>query len=182
MKLKIAASVLIYAVATLAVAQSQKPEEVARDYFLALKARGVSEVATYMHPAELSRFKEMLLPVYQAESEAGKSELRDATFGNGSSLADVQQADPKLFMSNFMKAIGARAGVQPTFDSIDVLGVIPEDQLMHVVTRVKVGSPPVSVTKMEVVTLKVHDGKWMLMLSGQFEGIAQALAARAKAK
>jgi hypothetical protein len=182
MSLKSAAALLALSFATIVNAQLQKPEEAVREYFLALKARGLSEVADYMHPSELTRFKDLALPIFQAEAEAGQALLREATFGKGSSLDDVRKSDPRTFMANFMKLIGASAGIQPTFDAVEVLGALPEGQLMHVVTRTKVSSPPVSVTAMEVVSLKVHDGRWMLMLSGKLEGIAQALAARAKVK
>jgi hypothetical protein len=182
MKLNIATTVILAALASPLIAQPLTPEDAARGYFLALKEHGASEVADHMHPAELVRFKEMLLPIYQAEFDSGRSELRDATFGKESTLADVKKSDPKLFMSNFMKAIGAWTGVQPTFDAVEVLGIVPEDQLMHVVTRVKVGSAPITITKMEVVTLKSYEGRWMLMLSGQFEGVAQALSSRAKGR
>lgn len=163
-------------------AQHQKPEETANEYFQALKSRGVSEAAKFMHPGELARFKEMVFPLFAAESAAGKAELREATFGKGVSVEEIRKADPRTFLSLFLNLIGARSGVQPTFHSCEVLGVVPEDQVMHVLARIKVDTPPVSVTKMEVISMKQHEGKWMLLLNGQIEGFAQALAARSNSK
>jgi hypothetical protein len=164
-------------------AKAGTPEDSARAYFNALKSTGIGAVADFTHPAELLRFKAMVLPIYQAEAQAGQGELRKLTFGAEATLAQVESAEPAAFMRSFMNIIASRAGaVGLQFESIEVLGSVAEGETVHVLTRMRMAASPMTITKMEVVSLKKLGEDWKLMLSGQFEGIAQALAGRMKPK
>jgi hypothetical protein len=175
---------LVSALLVLATAaQADTPEESARAYFNALKSTGLGAVADFTHPAELQRFKAMVLPIYQAEAQAGQGELRKLTFGAEATLAQVESAEPAAFMRGFMNIIASRAGaVGLQFESIEVLGSVAEGETVHVLTRMRMAASPMTITKMEVVSLKKQGEDWKLMLSGQFEGMAQALAGRMKPK
>ena len=166
-----------------AAAQAGTPEESARAYFTALKSAGMGAVADFTHPAELQRFKAMVLPIYQAEAQAGQGELRKLTFGAEATLAQVESAEPAAFMRGFMNIIANRAGaVGLQFESIEVLGSVAEGETVHVLTRMRMAASPVTITKLEVVSMKKLGDDWKLMLSGQFEGMAQALSGRMKPK
>jgi hypothetical protein len=64
-----------------------------------------------------------------------------------------------------------------SFESLQVLGTIPEGEKRHVVARIKVGAAPLTVTSMDVLTLELHEGQWMIMLNSQLEGMAAMLSA-----
>ena len=68
--------------------------------------------------------------------------------------------------------------VKPTFDKIEVLGSIPEGEVVHVVTRVQIGVGVLAVRQMEVISVKPAGEVWRVMLTGQIEGFAQMVRAR----
>lgn len=154
------------------------PEQLARDYFNALKLMGFGAIAPYTHPVERSRFKAMMLPFYFEEARTGQSELLRMTFGQDASLTDVQAADPYVFMNSFFRSLETRMPANVQFDRIEVIGSVPEDDLMHVLVRVAVATEGVTVTKFEVLSLRKYEGDWMVMLATRYDGLAQALASR----
>src|SRR5438034_10038251 len=83
-------------------------EQVVRSYFAALQEKGIASSANFMHPDELARFKEMLLPVYSAEQADGKREMLDATLGSKATLEDLRSMPPEAFLRAFMTAVASR--------------------------------------------------------------------------
>jgi hypothetical protein len=163
-------------------APAAKPESVVQDYFAALQQNGLTSAADFMHPDELRRFKEMIFPILAAEDAAGRHDLREAMFGANATMGDAESASPADFLRAFMRFVAARmSDAKPHFDRIEVLGAIPEGDVVHVVTRVYVGVGDLAVRQMEVVSLKPSGDDWKLMLTGQMEGLAQALRARVPA-
>lgn len=55
-----------------AYAQSSTPQAAATAYFNALKSGGFVQASQHIHPDEAERFKDMLLPLLQAEAKSGK--------------------------------------------------------------------------------------------------------------
>ena len=165
-----------------AFAQASSPEQRTREYFLALKNDGLVSTVKFFHPADLARFRDMLIPIFEAEAEEGGSELRSSLFGAGTTIQQVQEASPALVMTKFFGVISGPVGSSLTFDTMDVLGTVPEGELMHVVTRFKFGVETIGASKLELVSLSKYQGEWMVVLNGQYDGIAKALAARRKSK
>lgn len=163
---------------------SATPEQTMRAYFTALQTRGLESMVDFMHPDEARRFKDMLMPVYEFEAAAQQRTLLSATFGEEASLDDVKAAPPEAFMRGMAKLMTAQTTeVGITFDSIEILGAVPEPGkgLVHVVSRVQAGAKGLTVTKLDVTTLKQHQGSWKIMLTGDMEGLAQALRAGVQA-
>ncbi len=98
----------------------------------------------------------MLLPVYEAEVDAGHSDLMAATFGREVTMSQLRALDPTEFCKQFLAAIGASMAGPVSFESLEVLGTIPEAEKRHVVARMTVGSAPLSVTSMDVLTPGRH--------------------------
>jgi len=155
------------------------PEEVVRDYFHSLRDHGFAGVVEFMHPDEMSRFKAMLVPLIEADAQSGERDLLDSILGPKASLADVKSMSPKDFMRACMSMIDAQLDqTRLSFDKVDVLGSVKEDDILHVVSRLRFGVDDIVVTQMEVISLRQYKGDWKLLLTGEMEGLAQALRAR----
>lgn len=161
-----------------AQAPTKSPAEAAvTEYMTALKEEGIGVAPRYMHPDELTRFKNMLMPLFQKEAAAKERPMTAAMFGPDATLEKIKALPGSEFMSALFKLVGDQLeGVN--FESVEVLGSLPEGEVIHVVTRVKVRVKEVTLRQMEVVSVKQHGGRWKLMLTGQFEGLASALGAQ----
>ncbi|MEM9594087.1 MAG: hypothetical protein AAGD06_07480 [Acidobacteriota bacterium] len=159
------------------------PEAAASAYFTSLQNEGMGSIVDHMHPEELGKFKAMLQPVFEAAARIGDRGILDMTFGPEATIEEVQGSSPAQFMASFMRIIEAQLGGQGlNFDEIEVLGTVPEGEVSHVLTRVKVGAAGVYMTKLEVISFRRDGDRWGMMLTGQMEGIAQALRANLPAE
>jgi hypothetical protein len=160
-------------------AQEDELEFIARAYFEVLQTEGMTSVGQFMHPNALVEFKDMLLPVFEAEASAGDAQLRAVTFGNQATIDDVRNQDPESFMNGFMNIIAAQAGdIRISFDKLEVLGVVPEGEQRHVLTRITVGADQLELTEFEVLSFIPFEGSWRLQLNGEMKGLAAALASQ----
>jgi hypothetical protein len=163
------------------VVAAESPEQVERQYVEAVRSKGLTAVPEFIHPDELSRFREMLLPVLRGESALAKN-LRAAFFGPSATAESVEAMNPEEFMRGFMSfAQGQMKAMNVTIGKSDVLGSVKEGELVHLVTRNTAGAGALQLTQLEVVSLKLYQNTWRLLLSGKLEGMAQALKAQAAA-
>jgi hypothetical protein len=152
------------------------PEQTVKDYMTAFQQRGMTSVAEFIHPAELERFKSMLMPVFENSPEADRQQGLDMFFGKGTTLETLKAMPPAKFMSSFMEVVGKQLeGMK--FSSFDVLGSVREGELVHVVTRVGVDAKGIQMTKLQVTSTKPFGKEWKLILTGELEGIANAMKA-----
>lgn len=164
---------------TRAGAQDAELESIARAYFEVLQTEGMTSVGQFMHPDALAAFKEMLLPVYEAEAAAGGFQLRAMTFGHEATLEDVRSRDPESFLNGFMNIIAAQAGdARISFDRLEILGVVPEGEQRHVLARITVGVDQLSITQFEVLSFVPYEGSWKMQLNGEMQGLAAALTSQ----
>ncbi|GAB1264058.1 hypothetical protein NBRC116493_09090 [Aurantivibrio infirmus] len=159
-----------------AYSQSNSPEILAKQYFEALQDEGLPATVEFMHPDALKRFKEMLVPVFEVESESGQRQLLDMTFGASASITDVKNSEPKQFFSSFMNLVAAQMGdTKLSFGKLEVLGTIAEGEQRHVLTRITVGADDVAATSMEIVSFLPYEDSWAMQLSGDIEGLANSM-------
>jgi hypothetical protein len=177
-KLELRPWLMLAALLMSGLAQAASPEETVNAYMKSLKEGGVQTTADFIHPAELKRFKDMLMPFFTSAPEADRQEGLDMLFGKGTSLAQVEAMTPHIFMKTFMTAIGEKLQ-DVKFNSVEILGSVPEGELRHVVTRITVDGPGgFRMAQMEVVTTKPYESGWKLALTGQLEGLAEAMKRR----
>jgi hypothetical protein len=175
-------SLAIAIVACLAnpVFAQSSPEAVAVAYVAAIKSDGFAAAADYIHPDELERFKGMLAPLLADAKSPSAQSLAKAVFGPQATVESAAALDPLSFMRGFMDFVdGQLKGVDMTFGDVQILGAVPEKEAVHLVERNTVGAAGVQVTQLEVMSLKPYQDTWRLLLSGQMEGLAQALNAKA---
>ena len=153
------------------------PEEVIASYFQKVKAEGFGSIADLMHPDELRKFHEMLLPIV-TESLAAEEAPTFKFF--------AAEADPKMpakmtdaeFMNRFMTWVSESnpALRQIISDaSIETLGHVVEGDFKHVVVRMKVSANGIDIDQLSVMTVKDFKGKLLMTLSGEMKGVAESL-------
>jgi len=157
-------------------ATSGSPEAVVKEYMTVLQNEGISAVSRYIHPDELKRFKEMLMPWVRKDASQ-KNEVIPGLFGPEATLASVEAMPPAQFMDAFMRLAGEQLK-DVTLGDCEIVGTVREKDITHVVTRITAGVQEVRMNKLTVVSTKPLGKEWKLMLSGELEGLAAAISAQ----
>jgi len=170
------ATVLVFACATLASAQSEAPDAVARRAAEATARADWKAFAELMHPAALADFRRMFREIVAID---GAAELRKSFFGI-ETLAEYDALTDAGTFEALMKGLAANVpGMAEALGSLsmEVVGVLPEgEELAHVVYRTGASIEDLTISKTAVMTLRRHDGQWRMLLNGAIEGLAERLA------
>jgi hypothetical protein len=172
-------TLLLMSVLSLAASVAQAagtPEATVKEYMAALQKDGMVAVSRFLHPDELKRFKEMLLPMFRKDATA-KSEIIHGIYGAEATLTSVEAMPPAEFMDGFMRLAGEQLS-GATFGDSDVLGTVSEKDVVHVLARATTKVKELQVRTVTVVSTRQSGGDWKLMLTGELEGLAAALAAQ----
>lgn len=159
-----------------------KPEAVAAELYTRLKASDWKGAAALFDDGALKSFRGMLQPIADAAS-ASDQEAGAALFGGIKPEALKQASDAEffaLFMGNMMSRLSSLGGgLGPS----QIIGSVAEgEDLRHVVTRTNAKAMGISITKMEVVSMRRRGDAWKVLLNGEMEGMAKAIQAMAAAK
>jgi len=174
--MRIALLLLTTLVSFAAGAQRPSPEDVAREHFAALQAKGMRAVVEYMHPDALAEFKTMVMPIFEEEEKAGQRGLRGVTFDQAITIEEIRALAPDVFMNGFMNLVLARTeDVSLSFDQIEIVGVVPEGEQRHVLARITIGANELSITQFEVLSFVPFENTWRMKLTGELQGLASAL-------
>lgn len=174
------AMLIILAVPAAAVAQETgTPEAAARAYIKAMQQNQVDAFIAMMHPEALAQFKKMMLPLAQTAAKKGKEKELMVLFMGVKTAAQLEALPPAAVFKAFYKGL---LHMMPHMAKIlagsqmKVLGHVNEGpDLAHVVYRAVMKMDKVNFQKLEVISLKKYHGKWMVMLSGNIQGIAAQL-------
>ncbi len=160
------------------LAAAGTPEDAVRAYMVAYQQGGAKTVAASIHPAELVRFKDMLMPMFRSASAADFQQVASMFFGKDVTLAKLEATPPQEFMSGFRSLMDQQTkGLK--ISSFEVLGNVPEKEFAHVVTRITMeGANNIRITKMTVVSTLRFEKDWKLALTGEMENLARALSAK----
>lgn len=157
---------------------AQTPEQVVTSYFDKMKAGGINTTATLMHPDELRKFREMLTPVIEGGLASERDRASFQRFADPTNSAKMRVLDDVQFMNLFMEWVES---VRPGFSTVlkdakvEALGHVQENDLKHVVVRMKMKSQGIEVEKMSVFSVKDFQGVPKLILTGEIKGMAEAL-------
>lgn len=170
------AALLVFACATLASAQVEAPEAVAKRAAEATARADWKAFAELMHPAALTDFRRMFREIVALD---GSEELRKSFFGV-ETVAEFDALTDSGTFEALMKGLAANVpGVAEALGSMsmEVVGVLPEgEELAHVVYRTGASIENLTMSKTAVMTLRRHEGQWRMLLNGAIEGLAQRLA------
>jgi len=154
------------------------PEKQAEGYFNALKANNWNAAASFFHPAELDKLRDMLMPLLEIEANKDTPMLTGMLFGDTPpDLATLKKMNGPTFFAKFMGGLFAQMqDAKPEFNSVQVLGTIKETkQLSHILSRVNVSAGGISMTDMEVLTYRSDSTGKGFALSGEITGMAEQL-------
>lgn len=158
-------------------APTETPEAFVARSVKAAQQKGTGALADFMHPDELARFKRLMTSILaQAEPAAGDT-LARAMFGADATLDSVLKLTPAEFMRDMLDGVMSRPGVTVKIGDGQVLGSVREGEVVHLVTRNVATVNELTVTKMEVVSVRPNGDSWGMLLSGELEGMADAMRA-----
>jgi hypothetical protein len=158
--------------------RSETPEAVTRQYGAAMRANDWVGTAELMHPEALAKFRRMFLPLVNADSTG---RLCQRLFAASSAAELAALPDAELFARFFRTLVSDGPELSSMFagaDLVPVGHVLEGVDVAHVVFRMKVAADGVMLTKMQAVSLRRVGSTWRVLLSGDFEGLAAALARR----
>lgn len=158
--------------------RAETPEVVTRQYGAAMRANDWVGTAELMHPDALARFRRMFLPLVDADT-TGQLCRRLFDASSASELAGLPDAE--LFARFFRTLVNDAPELSGMFAGADLVPighVLEGNDVAHVVFRMKVAADGVTLTKVQAVSLRRLGRTWRVLLSGDFEGLATALARR----
>ena len=157
----------------------ETPEEVTRQFGAAMRANDWVGTAQLMHPQTLAHFRSMFLPILRADTSG---ELCERLFATTSSAEVAALPDAELFARFFRTLVSGTPELGGMFagaDMVPVGHVLESNDVAHVVFRMKVAADDgVTITKVQAMSLRRSGPTWRVLLSGEFEGLAAALARR----
>lgn len=166
-----------------AQAATETPEEVVRQYTEAMRGGEWQTAARLMHPEALEQFRRMLLPAFETETPG--RELRDQFF-DGLPSSRIRHLSDTTFFERFFRGmmtlspelLGVVQGSEVT-----MVGHVSEGQdIAHVVYRMQMKMDELTVTRLDVMSVKRHGPTWRALLTGSMEGLAAALGRRNEAQ
>jgi hypothetical protein len=156
-------------------AQGESPEEVAKASMEFVKKSDFSSYARLMHPEALAETKRMFRPIVAAD-ERGK--IAERFFGVTNSTQYDALSDIAVFEALMIRITKDT----PLFDEVlktaefSIIGSVPEGaDIAHVVYRSGAKAGGLSISKLEVMSLRRYQGRWRLLLTGDIEGLATML-------
>jgi len=160
-----------------APARADSPESAVRAYIDDLRTLGLGIVADHLHRDEMARFKSMLLPALLRRDLPQQREVIAALFGSDATPQSVAALPADRFVTAILRLVEQRLAARGVrFGEIDVIGSVPEGDVIHVVTRSRAAAGPMSITGLEVMSVRQDGPHWRLMLTGQIDGLARAIA------
>ena len=157
--------------------------EVATKAYDAFRQADWETYASWMHPEALGRYESILRPVFDAVIQVDSTGNMPGEFKWFDSTINTEEflnMTPKDFFAFSMTEIVAAVpglGEALRGSSLEVIGEIGEgDRLVHVVVRTSAESMGMGMTEVSVLTTAKSEGEYRLMLSGQIESIATAIA------
>jgi hypothetical protein len=172
------ATLVVHAPTSRAQERAETPEMVTRQFGAAMRANDWVGTAELMHPQALARFRGMFLPIVAADS-TGK--LCERLFATTSAAEVAALPDAELFARFFRTLVSGAPELNGMFagaDLVPVGHVLEGNDVAHVVFRMKVAAEGVTITKVQAMSLRRAGKTWRVLLSGDFEGLAAALARR----
>jgi hypothetical protein len=156
-------------------APAAKPEDVARQMMTLTKQADWPAYAKLMHPDALKEFKRMFGEMMTSE---GTKELGRMFFDTPDAAAYNAVAPDVLFvrfMTNLTKNVPQFAEALKSSEGKVIGGVAEGEDVMHVVYRGSAAAEGISVSRVNAITLRKHEGQWRVLLSGEIGGIADRL-------
>lgn len=149
------------------------PTEQAKVFYAALTESDFEKAAGCFAPEALASFKEMMSALQEIPEDQADL-VAQSIFGGGLSLDSLFALEPKQFFAKFFETIFSQLG-SVDFSNMDIIGELPEGDMRHLVIRNKVAAAGITIEKMEVASFKKVGDDWMMILSGEYKGMAEQI-------
>ena len=163
------------AAAACAQRADEEPVEVAARYVAAMKMGDYETMADLVHPEALSQLRNLFEPLL--ESPAGPALARELL--GVASAAQAAELPDEDYFAGLMRFVVSQ---QPGFDEalrtaeVEMLGHVKEgSDTVHVVYRLDLMVEGISLTQIDVFSMKRFDGTWRGLLKGDLTNMAAAL-------
>jgi hypothetical protein len=163
---------------SLADLSAETPEQVVSSYFGKLQNGASNTIAPLMHPDELRKFRETMVPIVETGLKSPQASLFQK-FANPEAPSSMRLLTDAEFINIFMEWLEM---IQPAMATIiksatiEPVGHVVEGDLRHVVIRMKVkNTEGVEIEKLNVVTLKDYQGTPKMMMTSEMKGVAESM-------
>ena len=151
------------------------PEAFAARYVEALRNQRWGDAAALMHPEALAELRALFAPIMEHPEGA---EVGRQMFGVADSAEFARTSDVALFES-FLRTVAEGSpefATAMTGATTQFLGHVDEGpNLTHVVFRLTMAVEKLSISKLDVMSLRRLGGEWRAVLTGDVRGIAEAV-------
>lgn len=151
-------------------------EAVAQAYFDAMRTGDWHGMARLMDPNEIGKLKHLVVTLFSSAPE-DDPEVQEAVafmFGPDVRAADLAATDPADLLAGLLYTFHALTPI--IYESIEILGSVPEgSDLIHTVTRFTADIGDIDVTQVVVISLRLVDGMWRVIPSGELDAVISAL-------
>jgi hypothetical protein len=160
--------------------QEETPEQVAKTSMEFTVKGDWASFARLMHPEALAAARGMFRPIFDADKSGqfGEAFFGVKTPAEFDALSDV--AAFEALMTNLTKNIPLFTDVLKSAEFSIVGSVAEGTELVHVVYRTGAKAEGLTISKLSVVSLRRHQGRWRLLLTGNIDGLAAAFLQKAK--
>jgi hypothetical protein len=160
------------------VADDSPPEAVSRAFHEAMIRKDWTTAVSLVDPAELARNKAMIKPVFDADT-AGYLMLRvlnDTTRRRFDDISDVE-FNARLFA--FVTGVSSQGSAIDRFQGVDVFAVArPADDQAFVIYQWRLPAGERPIRGRNVAELHRRDGKWRMVMLGDFTNLRELLEKR----
>lgn len=153
------------------------PEMVVQSYMAAMKEGRYKDMAGVMHPEALEKFAGMMRPLLEAglQDEGEGGEMFRAF--KGLTPEALKKLTPADLFSGLLDGLGQvvpdmREAMRSA--TVKPIGSVPEGDLVHVVCRSSFSMQEISMSSVQVISLKKSEEAWRVLLTAEMEGLAQA--------
>ncbi len=165
------------ALAPRASSQEVTPETVAAGYLTAMQAADWAGMAKLMHPDALRQLREYLSPLF-ASAVPEADAFRQQFLGVRTAAEATALSDTTVF-ANFVRALNARdpaAARAISEATIQQIGHVPDGvDIAHVVYRATLDVEGMTISNVNVLTVKRWERGWRVLLTGDYSALATVL-------
>lgn len=169
--------VLVLAAWTASADDRDSAEQAVLAQFEVVRAQGMSALVDFTHPDEVERLGRMLRPML--DPALGEESLEQAVVLLGvNSIEQARKLDSPQLVRALFGTLDEQMRGAMEFQRFDLIGSIPEGEVVHVLGRLHMAMADLRMHRLEVISMKRHGGEWRSLLSGDIEGIAEAISKR----
>lgn len=171
----LAAGALVATWPTASAAQQESPEAVAIQYVTAMQLEDWQRVASLMHPDALAELRGLFDPLLDIP-EARPVILQ---FYGATSLEDARAQSDTAVFAHFVAFVSSQeplVGEALRSSDVEIIGHLYEgEDMAHVVYRMTMSLEGMSVTQLDVFSVKRYGPTWRGMLKGDMSAVAAAI-------